>query len=101
MRAMTAEKATSTIASESTILRHRLAAPHNATTSTRQTRAAAKVPHGARWRNAKAKVSAPGAWCRNGRMINAGMKNNPMPASADTVKASHRERLGVEAGVEV
>src|SRR5271167_1193235 len=95
---MTAENTTSAITEARTILRHRLAVPQSTRANTRQTKAAAKVPQGARWRRAMARTRADGVWWRNGRMTKAGTKNNPMPAKADTLKRNHRYPRRLEDG---
>jgi hypothetical protein len=61
------------------ILRDLLAVLHRTSATRRQRRAAARVGQGARWRRAAARESAEEVWWRNGRMIKAGMENNPMP----------------------
>src|SRR6266496_630985 len=86
---MTAENVTSTITAARTILRHRLEARQRRRANTRQTRAAARVPHGARSRKAMAQARVDGLWRRKGRMMKAGTKNNPIPARADSVKMNH------------
>src|ERR1019366_7741681 len=95
---MTAENATTTITEARRILRHLLAAPQRMRANTRQRRAAARVPQGARWRRASARASGEGGWWRNGRMMKAGTKNNRMPAGADTRKMTHGKAARKEKG---
>jgi hypothetical protein len=72
------------------ILRDLLAVLQRTSATRRQRRAAARVGQGARWRRAIARESAEGVRWWNGRMIKAGMKNNPMPVSADVAKRNQR-----------